>query len=139
MKALMLAAGTLAALMCGAPAFADDEFCREYTRTIYVGGMQKQGFGTACLQPDGSWQIVAENTYDNRAYPAYQAMPVVSQTTYIVREPRYAYYRHQPRPTVLAFNLGGRNDRWDRHDRHDHGHKGRGHGRHDDRHDGRHH
>lgn len=33
-------------------------FCREYSHTIYVGGRPQEGYGTACRQPDGSWQIV---------------------------------------------------------------------------------
>lgn len=32
--------------------------CREYNQTIYVGGKQQSGYGTACQQSDGSWQIV---------------------------------------------------------------------------------
>ncbi len=32
--------------------------CREYQATVMVGGRQNQGYGTACRQPDGSWQIV---------------------------------------------------------------------------------
>ncbi len=136
MKTALLTMAALTALTFAAPAMADDGYCREYTRTIYVGGYQKQGYGTACLQPDGSWQIVAENTYssgnNNNNYYA-QPMPVMQQT-YVVREPVYTYYR--PRPTVLAFNFGNnrsnrydrhdRYDRWDRNDRHD-DHRGRGH------------
>jgi len=34
-------------------------YCREYQQTIYVGGRQEQGYGIACQQPDGSWQIVS--------------------------------------------------------------------------------
>jgi len=34
------------------------QYCREYTQTIVVGGNRQQGHGTACRQPDGSWQIV---------------------------------------------------------------------------------
>jgi len=33
------------------------QYCREYTQTINVGGQSQQGHGTACRQPDGSWQI----------------------------------------------------------------------------------
>lgn len=33
-------------------------FCREYTQTIRVGGQSKQGVGTACQNPDGSWQVM---------------------------------------------------------------------------------
>jgi len=33
------------------------QYCREYQQTIYVGGQQQQAYGTACRQPDGSWEI----------------------------------------------------------------------------------
>lgn len=33
-------------------------YCREYQQTISVGGRTQQGYGTACQQPDGSWEIV---------------------------------------------------------------------------------
>lgn len=33
-------------------------YCREYTKTIWVGGVRQEGYGTACYQPDGSWEIV---------------------------------------------------------------------------------
>lgn len=36
---------------------ANGSYCREYTQTILVGGRQQEGHGTACRQPDGSWQI----------------------------------------------------------------------------------
>jgi len=32
--------------------------CREYQSTGSVGGRLQQTYGTACLQPDGSWRIV---------------------------------------------------------------------------------
>lgn len=32
-------------------------YCREFQTTITVGGQVQQGYGTACRQPDGSWQI----------------------------------------------------------------------------------
>lgn len=31
--------------------------CREFQQTITVGGKQQSGYGTACRQPDGSWEI----------------------------------------------------------------------------------
>ena len=34
-------------------------YCREFTQTITVGGKTQKGYGTACRQPDGSWQIVS--------------------------------------------------------------------------------
>lgn len=33
-------------------------YCREYQHTVYVGGRAENAYGTACRQPDGSWQIV---------------------------------------------------------------------------------
>ncbi|WP_018863668.1 MULTISPECIES: RT0821/Lpp0805 family surface protein [Thioalkalivibrio] len=31
--------------------------CREYTIDATIGGQREQVYGTACRQPDGSWQI----------------------------------------------------------------------------------
>ncbi|MES2984901.1 MAG: RT0821/Lpp0805 family surface protein [Pseudomonadota bacterium] len=36
------------------------QYCREYTQKINVGGQSQSGYGTACRQPDGSWQIVSQ-------------------------------------------------------------------------------
>ena len=33
-------------------------YCREFEHTIFVGGEQKQAYGTACRQPDGSWEVI---------------------------------------------------------------------------------
>ena len=32
--------------------------CREYQQSITVGGQTEQAYGQACLQPDGSWELV---------------------------------------------------------------------------------
>ncbi len=32
--------------------------CREFQQSVTVGGKSEQAYGTACLQPDGSWEIV---------------------------------------------------------------------------------
>ena len=34
------------------------QYCREYQQEIIVGGEKHDSYGTACRQPDGSWQIV---------------------------------------------------------------------------------
>ena len=36
----------------------DGTYCREFTQTVTVGGRSEEAYGTACRQPDGSWQIV---------------------------------------------------------------------------------
>ncbi len=33
-------------------------YCREFSQTIYVEGRQQTGYGTACQNQDGTWQIV---------------------------------------------------------------------------------
>jgi surface antigen len=38
---------------------ATGQYCREYTQTITIGGERHQSYGTACRQPEGSWQIVS--------------------------------------------------------------------------------
>ena len=40
------------------PAYAQNQYCREYTKTLNIAGQIQQSYGTACMQPDGSWQIV---------------------------------------------------------------------------------
>jgi surface antigen len=36
---------------------ASGKDCREFETSIFVDGEQEKGTGTACRQPDGSWQI----------------------------------------------------------------------------------
>ena len=36
----------------------DERYCREYHTTGVVGGEPQETYGTACRQPDGSWQIL---------------------------------------------------------------------------------
>jgi hypothetical protein len=35
----------------------DERYCREYTDNVRVGGHAGSSYGTACQQPDGSWEI----------------------------------------------------------------------------------
>jgi hypothetical protein len=32
--------------------------CREYSTTVYISGRPQPSYGTACLQPDGTWRLV---------------------------------------------------------------------------------
>ena len=36
-------------------------YCREYRSTAIIAGKKQQVYGTACRQPDGSWQTVNSN------------------------------------------------------------------------------
>ncbi len=33
------------------------QYCREFQQTIVVGGRAEDGYGVACRQPDGSWEV----------------------------------------------------------------------------------
>jgi len=33
-------------------------YCREFSQTVRVGNKTNESYGTACLQPDGSWHVV---------------------------------------------------------------------------------
>jgi surface antigen len=42
-----------------APAYtpSSSSYCREYTQQIRIGNQIQESYGTACLQPDGSWRV----------------------------------------------------------------------------------
>ena len=33
-------------------------YCREFTQEIFIGGEKQTGYGRACRQPDGAWEII---------------------------------------------------------------------------------
>lgn len=35
-------------------------YCREFQQTVEIGGRMEQAYGTACQQPDGSWQVASQ-------------------------------------------------------------------------------
>lgn len=36
----------------------DGRYCREFQQTVTIGGRYERAYGTACRQPDGSWEVV---------------------------------------------------------------------------------
>lgn len=36
----------------------DGRYCREFQQEVTIGGRREEAYGTACQQPDGSWQVV---------------------------------------------------------------------------------
>lgn len=143
-----------AALVLAAIGFAPDakayeqDYCREYTRTVYIGGRTQDAFGTACLQPDGDWVIVGEGLGNDIPAYADNVSYVIRDNRRMVTPKRVVYYDRYYRtrnagPTFIWYQNGyyknGRNykfrnwdrhDRWDRHGRDDHRGRGRGHDRH---------
>jgi surface antigen len=37
---------------------ADGRYCREYVTEVLIGDRRQEAYGTACRQPDGSWQVI---------------------------------------------------------------------------------
>lgn len=35
-----------------------ESYCREFSQTVRIGDQIRESYGTACLQPDGSWRII---------------------------------------------------------------------------------
>jgi surface antigen len=58
--------------------------CREFITTIVIGGKEEQGYGTACRQPDGSWQIMTDEQ-DTVA-------PAPTTNVYVYSPPERHYY-----------------------------------------------
>ena len=76
------------------PAFnSGGTVCREFTKTVTIGGTQQQAYGTACRQPDGTWKLAQQEAPAIGAAlppPSPQALPRV---VYVYPEP---YYRPRP-------------------------------------------
>ncbi len=67
--------------------------CREFTQTIIIGEREEQGYGTACRQPDGIWQIVSDQ---GPAAVINQIPPVEKRTIVYIHDtpwPNYFTYR----------------------------------------------
>ena len=61
--------------------------CREFVTTIIIADQEEQGYGTACRQPDGSWELASETSQ------SVPAAPPVTTRTYITQAPP-AYYAY---------------------------------------------
>lgn len=121
------------AVFCAAPssAKADQPYCREYTRTVWIGGQIREAYGTACLQPDGAWQSVGERPagpqYESRfetPYDPYDTQVIIRDE----RPPHDVPFRkrivvHHTQPIVIyrhapPYGWGAWDRRFDsRHDR----------------------
>jgi hypothetical protein len=91
---LLLSLALLGTLVAIAPANAQ-EHCREFTTSVRIGGKLQKAWGTSCLQPDGSWQIVSDTPQPMALNhdPAY--LPE-EQIAYVVEKPVYVHPRRYP-------------------------------------------
>lgn len=64
-------------------ALSDAPYCREYTQPIKIGGRIEEGYGQACLQPDGSWQKV-----DDQGQPLEYEEAFLNNSRVIIHEER---------------------------------------------------
>lgn len=46
--------------------------CRDFESTVLIDGRAEKARGTACRQPDGSWRIVADKSYQGAALSTYR-------------------------------------------------------------------
>lgn len=134
------AAAAFTALVSFAPeakAQGYGDYCREYTRTVYIGNRREEAYGTACLQPDGQWQIVNEGDLRPVSYDNY----IRDNRTVVVNRPTQVVYRDRTPTRVFFFGTPQRHKHYYKYDRHHHDHRwngrGRGHDRHDHGHRGR--
>jgi hypothetical protein len=94
-KITFITTATLIILGGTISAQAQQDYCREFTSNVMIGNRMRESVGTACLNPDGSWQIVSGNNagatfYDNGAN-GYGS----NNVTY-VQQPNVTYVQPQP-------------------------------------------
>jgi hypothetical protein len=84
-----------------APVPAPEGNCREYRTTITVGGDAEEGYGQACQQPDGTWQITRP--------PGETAEAAAPQQQRTILYPAYPSYAYNPwwGPPFGAFGAFG--------------------------------
>lgn len=102
--------------MAAAPqtANAAGDYCREYTRTVYIGGRAQEAYGDACMQPDGSWMIVGEglgndipDNVTNVNYIIHDGRRNYSPTRVVYMTPQYKKYRNRHyEPSFVWSNNG---------------------------------
>ena len=107
-----IVAGCLGVVMVGLSGvvLADDGYCREYQRNVTIGGRVQNMYGTACLQPDGSWRTAEPERveYADEPYQVASAAPVMVQQPVVYEpyyEPVYSSYRYYPGPS-FGLSLG---------------------------------
>ncbi len=152
-KKIILAGAVLAPFLFAAAPAEAREYCREYNKSITVGGRYESGYGTACMQPDGSWMIVeTRGTVDpfdelrrerdvviiaDQRPVYYNYGPSYRPVTYYPR-PAYRHYERQPGFFFsITNNERGRDRHWDRRDHRRDDHRWNGRGRGHDNHHGR--
>jgi hypothetical protein len=106
MRKFALAGLMIAAMAAAGAANAQDEpYCREYQQRVTIGGVARETYGTACMQPDGSWKMVEPGTSDEAAILEQPEPVQVAQTSYVERPVVYEEPVYYPEPVYPAFGL----------------------------------
>lgn len=79
-----------------------EPYCREFTKEIKVGNQIQEGYGTACMQPDGSWKVVSDVPRVEYNEP--------KRVEYVVRE-----QRHYVSPRISFVKFFNDNKRYNKH------------------------
>lgn len=148
-KLLLVTTLVIMPVMAPTKAQAKEEYCREYTKTVRIGGRTEQAYGTACYRPDGSWEIInlegsdygreqvrevmhKDLRHDYRRTP-YKEVVVVERHGR-PHHPHYRYSRssYSSSPIVFNFGFGTKSDyhhnkhykkKVYKHKQHHHGHR----------------
>lgn len=73
-------------------AYANAPYCREFTKEVLIGGQMQQSYGTACLQPDGSWQVMnADGTLSPQTVIIHDRQVVSPPTVVVQRQPSFYF------------------------------------------------
>ncbi len=89
----------------------NNDYCREYTRTVYIGNRAQEAYGTACQQSDGSWMIVGEGLGNDIPDNASNVNYVIRDNARYITPPRVTYYTsprvvYRNQPSFVWYNSG---------------------------------
>lgn len=105
--------GVVLAQFLVVPVAMSGEYCREFTQEFIIGNHKERGYGTACQQADGSWQIQTPARFA-AAEPVYIPQYIEREQPVYIREP---YYGRRSCHREPAFRVSFGSDRgrgWDR-------------------------
>lgn len=83
-------------------AAAPSQYCREYQQAVFSSGVEQTGYGKACWQRDGSWQIVSAPTLAAARPRDYAAAPDYTRD---YAEPRPPAPTHTQRPAERRLKM----------------------------------
>ena len=78
----------LSVAMMISDAAASQAYCREYQTKIMIAGKEEMAYGTACLKPDGAWQIQKDSSGNARVIIAESRRVPTQRSIVVVPAPR---------------------------------------------------